>query len=69
MGLLGITARYDAIVKSVEIGYGGYWVVTFSCAPGVDMPVTVCQNGISRDQARELAAQTLLTITGQKVTA
>jgi hypothetical protein len=48
-------------------GYG-YWVVTYSCAPGVDMSVMICDTGITADQAEELAEPTLLTMTRQEVT-
>jgi hypothetical protein len=67
MGLRDRIARYNAIVKSVRRNSHGYWVVTYSCAPGVDMPVILCDTGITADQARVLASHTLLTMTGQKV--
>jgi hypothetical protein len=59
--------RYDAIVTSVRMSDYGYWVVTYSVAPGVAMSVMVCQTGISPVQALTAGQATLTAQTGQKV--
>lgn len=61
--------RYDALVSSVRMSDYGYWVVTYSVAPGVYMPVMICQTGISPDTAASLAGATVRAHTGQKVSA
>ena len=60
--------KYDGIVTDVRMSDYGYWVVTISVSPGVYMSVMICQTGITRDQAQALAAVTLGSQTGQKVT-
>jgi len=45
----------------------GYWVVTYSCAPGLSMSVMVCNNTLSRAEVLESAQTTLTRQTGQKV--
>lgn len=59
--------RYKAIAKSTEISRYGYWSVTYSCAPGVDLTVMVATLGITEQQARTLAAHALFITTGQEV--
>jgi hypothetical protein len=61
--------RYTAVPMSVRMSDYGYWVVTYSVAPGVYMPVVICQTGISPDTALSLAAVPLAAHTGQKVSA
>ena len=61
------TDKYDALVKDVRMSDYGYWVVTYSVSPGVDLSVMLCQTGLTPDQAREQAALALGTMTGQKV--
>lgn len=61
-------AKYSAFVKDVRMSDYGYWVVTYSVAPGVDMSVMICQTGISREQAPELGHVTVSSQTGQRVT-
>lgn len=37
----------------------GYWVVTVGCAPALRMSIMVCRVGITREQATELAFDTV----------
>lgn len=67
MGLLEQTRRYAAIRKSADMGPYGYWTVTYSAAPGVDITVQVCQTGITPATAASLADAALTALTGQKV--
>lgn len=60
-------AKYDAITSSVEMNKYGYWVVAYSVAPGLVLHITICQVGITRDQAAELGGVALSVQTGQKV--
>lgn len=59
--------KYDAIVISVEMSRYGYWQVTYSAAPGLYIPITVCETGITPNQARTLADASLEHLAGQKV--
>lgn len=65
--LRSIISRYDAFVKDVRLNRYGYWSVTYSVAPGVDLTVTVARLGVSPEEAATLSADSLLTTTGQKV--
>jgi hypothetical protein len=60
-------ARYDAFVSSVRMSDYGYWVVTFSCAPGVTLSIMLCHTGITQQQAVDYAVTALAAQTGQKV--
>lgn len=64
-----LLARYDALVSDVSMSDYGYWEVTYSVAPGLSLPVTVCQTGINSAQACELGHIALALQTGQKVRA
>lgn len=61
--------KYDALVKNVRMSNYGYWVVTFSAEPGLDLSIMVCQTGIGPDNAVTSAGATLTTSTGRKVKA
>lgn len=61
-------ARYDAIVLSVKMNDYGYWVVTYSVAPGVYLPVTVCETGITSTEAVTRANAVVAATTLQVVT-
>ncbi len=52
-------ARYEPIVLSCEMGDQGYWLVTWSVAPGLRAAVTACRVGISRSEAIEATRQAL----------
>lgn len=65
--LLASLAKYDALVKDAKFTNWGYWTVTFSVAPAVDMQVMVCDNTITREQAIASATLVLTSRTGQKV--
>lgn len=65
--LLAILARYDAIVSDVTYTDYAYWRVTFSCAPGVDLSVMVCDPYIDGQMAVDQAIVTLRNVTGQSV--
>ena len=65
--LLAILARYDALVKSAEYTNHAYWRVTFSCAPGVDLSLLVCDAYIGEQTAIDQAIVTLRSVTGQNV--
>ncbi len=45
--------RYVPVLLSAEMGPYGYWVVTWSAAPGLRLPVTCTRVGISRSEAVE----------------
>lgn len=60
-------AKYDALEKNIRFSTFGYWVVTYSCAPGVNMSIMVAGTGIGPAQARQAAEITLGHQTGQKV--
>ena len=51
--------RYEPIALSAEMGDYGYWVVTWSVAPGYRVPVTCARVGISRSEAVELTRTAL----------
>lgn len=59
--------KYDAIVKSVALNQYGYYVVTFSAEPGLDYPVTLCDNGLEASEAVALAGIVLTAQTGRRV--
>ena len=65
-GLSAREIKYDALVKNVRMSDYGYWVVTYSAEPGLDLSLMVCQTGITPDQAKHLAEATLTTSTGRK---
>ena len=65
--LLAILARHDAIVTGVEYTDNAYWRVTFSCAPGVDLALLVCDPYIDGKTAIDQAIVTLRSVTGQSV--
>lgn len=44
---------YVPVMLSAEMNAQGYWVVTWSVAPGLRLPVTSCRVGISRSEAVE----------------
>lgn len=67
MGLRSQIGQYKAIRKNVLMGPYGLWNVTYSCAPGVDLTVTICQTGITPERAAELGDATLKLQTGQEV--
>lgn len=60
--------RYSAIVLHVEMSQYGYWTVTYSVAPGVYLPVTVCENGITSTEAVTRANAVVTATTLQEVT-
>jgi hypothetical protein len=62
-------ARHDAFVSNVRMSDYGYWVVTFSCAPGLTMSIMMCHTGITQQQAAYDATMALAAQTGQKVVA
>lgn len=66
--VLARIARSRARISRVEFSHHGYWEVTYSVAPAVELTVTVCQNGIGPERAAELATPLLALITGQEVT-
>ncbi len=45
--------RYVPVLLSAEMGPYGYWVVTWSVAPALRLPVTCTRVGISRSEAVE----------------
>jgi hypothetical protein len=53
--------KYKSLVKSVRMSQYGYWIVTWSIAPAVDMSIMICKTGISPETAASLAAVTLVT--------
>jgi len=59
--------RYKAIRKSVQLSSYGYWSVTYSVAPGIDLSILVATLGVTPDTAETLADYTLFTTTGQDV--
>lgn len=59
--------KYTALLKRAEMSQHGYWQVTYSLAPGVDTTVTLCQTGITREQAIADASATVTHLTGQEV--
>lgn len=65
--LLAILARHDALVASAEYTNNAYWRVTFSCAPGVDLALLVCDPYIGVQTAIDQATVTLRSVTGQSV--
>lgn len=65
--LIGKISKYKAIVKKVEFSRYAYWRVTYSVAPGVDLTIASCHNGIGPTQALADAAITLKELTGQEV--
>lgn len=52
-------SKYEPILVSVEMNQYGYWTVTWSPEPALRFPVTVCQTGISREEAVSLARAVL----------
>lgn len=44
---------YKPVMLSAEMNLLGYWVVTWSVAPGLRLPVTCTRVGISRSEAVE----------------
>lgn len=60
--------KYDAIMLRVEMSDYGYWRVTYSVAPGVYLPVTVCENGITSAEAVTRANAVVAATTQQVVT-
>lgn len=66
-GLQGQLAKYDALASDVRMSDYGYWVVTYNVAPGLALPVMICQTGITREQALDLGNITLGNQTGQSV--
>lgn len=67
MALRDRIGTYRPIVSSAEQNRYGYWAVTYSVAPALDLTVTVCTLGIDRDQAIGQAAIALFLTTGQEV--
>lgn len=65
--LLAILARHDAIVTASDYRIFGYWRVTFSAAPGVDLSCLVCDPYIDGQTAIDQAIVTLRSVTGQNV--
>jgi len=43
--------KYAPIPLSAEMGPLGYWIVVWSVAPGLRLPVTCVRVGISRSEA------------------
>lgn len=43
--------QYEPVLLSAEMNDLGYWVVTWSVAPGLRLPVTCTRVGISRSEA------------------
>jgi len=43
--------KYSPVLLSAEMNDQGYWVVTWSVAPGLRLPITACRVGISRSDA------------------
>lgn len=54
--------RYKPILVSAEMNDLGYWVVTWSVAPGLRLPVTCTIVGISRSEAVESTGAALVAI-------
>lgn len=46
--------HYEPIVADVTMSKYGYWVVTYSLAPGLRMQVMIAKVGITRDEAADL---------------
>jgi hypothetical protein len=61
-------ATYSAIISDVRMSDYGYWTVTYSVAPGVYLPVTVCENGITSSDAVTRANAVVMATTHQEVT-
>jgi hypothetical protein len=60
-------AKYDAFVSNVRMSDYGYWVVTYSVAPGVTLSLMMCDNGYTQSEAVAAAGTVLTAQTGQKV--
>lgn len=67
MALRDRIGTYKPLVSSADVNRYGYWAVTYSVAPAIDLTITVCRLGIDRDQALALAAIALSLTTGQEV--
>jgi hypothetical protein len=46
---------YEPLISSIVQSKYGYWIVTISVAPGLNLPVMVCKLGISPSEAGALA--------------
>lgn len=46
--------RYSPILVDVVQSQYGYWIVTWSLAPGLRMSVMCCKLGVTQQQAAEL---------------
>lgn len=66
-GLQSSLAKYDAFITDIRMSDYGYWVVTFSCAPDLQLSMMVCKTGLSRQQVAEFIAPALTQVTRQKV--
>lgn len=60
-------ARYDALVSDVRMSDYGYWVVTYSVAPGLSISVMSCETTHNRDSAPKALSVVLRAVTGQTV--
>jgi hypothetical protein len=60
-------AKYDALVSDVRMSDYGYWVVTYSVAPGLSMSVMVCNTTLDKDSAPTALSAALAALTGQTV--
>lgn len=60
-------AKYDALISNVRMSDYGYWVVTYSVAPGLSLSMMVCNTTLSRDSAPTALSAALTALTGQAV--
>lgn len=55
--------KYAPLVSDITQSKFGYWVVTISVAPGLNLPVMVAKLGLSPQQAAETALAGLPPLT------
>ena len=54
-----MSANYEPITLDVRMSDYGYWVVTYSLAPGLRLAVMVCRLGLTQQEAAAFALPTL----------
>jgi hypothetical protein len=60
-------AKYDALVSNVRMSDYGYWVVTYSVAPGLSLSMMVCDTTLDKSSAPSSLTGALSAMTGQTV--
>lgn len=59
--------RYRAIRKDIKLNLWGYWEVTYSCAPGIDLTLTHAKMGGSPSEAIMATDALLSYLTNQEI--